>query len=115
MGDINFYFLNFSYRGLAFVSPLDRENGDRNPKEKLVKIPVPKFGFIVLVVSGGGFLGLIFFFSFPPLGALVFTYGNSKDYYRYDLYSSTKKRFLFFLTNLLVKSFTYETIQLENK
>lgn len=43
------------------------------------------------------------------------TFGNSKEYYRNDIYGSTKKRFLFFLTNLLIKSFTYETIQLETK
>lgn len=89
MGYINFYF-----RFLTFLLIY----WDRNPKEKLVNIPVPKF---VLTVT---------FFIYD-----IVTYGNSKEHYRNDFYGFTKKRFLFFLTNLLTTSFTYETIQLENK
>jgi len=71
-----------------------------NPKEKLVKIPVPEF----VLMTGLSIYGIYHVF------------GDNKEYNRYNLYNSTKKRFLFFLTNLLfVRSFTYETIQLENK
>jgi len=79
MGYINFYWLVCYFR-ISYEL-------NRNPKEKLVKIPVPKFVFKIKE-----FYSLI--------------YGNSKEYYRDDLYNSTKKSSLFFLTNLLIKSFT---------
>ena len=80
-------------------------NRDRDPKEKLVNIPVPKLVF-------NGYLSAL---DSSDESKDLYTFGNSKEYYRNDIYGSTKKRFLFFLTNLLIKSFTYETIQLETK
>ena len=44
MGDINFYFRFF----LKFILSI---YWDRNPKEKLVKIPVPKFVFIISILG----------------------------------------------------------------
>jgi len=36
---------------------------------------------------------------------VLFVFGNNKEYNINDFYQSTKKRFLFFLTNLYIKKF----------
>jgi len=48
---------------------------DRNPKEKLVKIPVPKFVFIVLDVSSK--ITLLRFYSYGTLVLLMATIRNT--------------------------------------